>query len=253
MPDMHPFEPIVTRKATDLIADQIRRRIFAREFRSGEMLPSEAELVRQTASSSASVRGALRTLEAQGLIQMRSGRSGGAIVRLPGETELAATVHQLIRGQAIGIDELVEMQQAIEPVCAELAAASRTDDDLAEIRTALDEVRASGTDLRMMLDAHSRWHAAVARASNNHLLAGLMVALIEWISVAVQENRVEVARVGSSSYEEITDAIADRDGEQAKRLMRLHVARRAETLVRAARGRRQDAGSSSTSSSAPKS
>lgn len=223
------FEPIVTRKATDLIADQIRRRIFAREFTTGEMLPSEAELVRQTASSSASVRGALRALEAQGLVQMRSGRSGGAIVRLPGETELAATVNQLIRGQAIGLDELLEMQQAIEPVCAELAARHRTDDDLDDLREALEQIKASG-DVGQMLEAHIRWHTAVARASRNELLSGLMGALVQWIFVAVDESHLELAQTGSSAYEAITEAIASRDAGSARASMREHAALRAQEL-----------------------
>ena len=234
------FEPIVTRKATDLIADQIRRRIFAREFTSGEFLPSEAELVRQTQSSSASVRGALRALEAQGLIQMRSGRSGGAIVRLPGESELAATVNQLIRGQAISLEDLLEMQQAIEPVCAELAALHHRREDLDELQLALDLVKSSGADASQMLEAHSRWHAAVARASGNELLAGLMVALVSWISVAVQEHRLEIAWVGSEPYEEITVAITAGEAEQARRAMRDYAVSRAETLSQGQRIRMTD-------------
>lgn len=232
MPDVPDFKPIVTRKATDLIADQIRRRIFSREFTSGEMLPSEAELVRQTQSSSASVRGALRALEAQGLIQMRSGRSGGAIVRLPGESELASTVNQLIRGHAIGLEELLEMQQAIEPVCSELAARSRHPEDMAELRDALESVRSSNADGQQMLSAHSRWHTAVARASRNELLAGLMVALVSWIEAVVQEQRMELSWVGSFAYEEITAAITDGDAERARTLMRDYAASRAETLNR---------------------
>lgn len=224
------FEPIVTRKATDLIADQIRRRIFAQEFKAGEMLPPEAELVRQTASSSASVRGALRALEAQGLVQMRSGRSGGAIVTLPGESELAATVYQLIRGQAIGLDELLEMRQAIEPVCAELAALHRTEHDLAEIREALTLINITDVDASVILEAHVRWHSAVARASGNELLSGLMSALGQWISVAVQESHLHLDPVSRLTYEEMTEAIVQRDAPRARALMHEHAVRRAVDL-----------------------
>ncbi|HKP08651.1 MAG TPA: FCD domain-containing protein [Microbacterium sp.] len=235
LPPTPGFEPIVTRKATDLIADQIRQRIFAREFRTGEMLPSEAELVRQTASSSASVRGALRALEAQGLVQMRSGRAGGAIVRLPGEDELAATVYQLIRGQAIGLEELLEMQQAIEPVCAELAARHRTEEDLRDLRGAITQMKASEQDLEQMMEAHSRWHITVARASGNELLSGLMSALVQWIFAAVRENRLEIPRVGSSAYEEITSAVTLGDAAAARAAMRDYATSRAEALGRGLR------------------
>lgn len=223
------FVPVVTRKTTDLIADQIRQRIFAREFATGELLPSEAELVRQTESSSASVRGALRALEAQGLIQMRSGRAGGAVVRLPGEDELAATVTQLIRGHSLDLDALLEMQQAIEPVCAELAAHHRTDDDVTELRAAVARITASA-DTAAMIEAHGHWHRLVARASHNELLAGLMVALVTWIFTAVEENAHEITRVESAAYEEITDAIVDRDAARARARMREHATSRARSL-----------------------
>ena len=242
--EMPAFEPIVTRKATDLIADQIRRRIFAREFKTGETLPSESELVRQTESSSASVRGALRALEAQGLIQMKSGRAGGAVVQMPGEDELAAKVSQLIRGQDIGLAELLEMQQALEPACAELAALNRTEDDITDLTAALEVIVAGDGDdgdgdSRAVLEAHSNWHTIVARASHNELLSGLMVALIRWIWTAVQEAPVDVARSYSTVYVEITRTIVDGDPVRARATMRAHTVERAEVI---AAGRRAATG-----------
>jgi DNA-binding FadR family transcriptional regulator len=231
-PDLSPvtFRPVVPQKATDLIAEQIRRRIFAREFAPGEMLPSEADLVRQTASSSASVRGALRALEAQGLVHMKPGRSGGAIVQLPGETELSSTVNQLIRGQAIGLDELLDMQEAIEPVCVELAARHRTDDDLVEVAAALDAITSHEGDVRSLLAAHSHWHVTVTRASHNELLSGLMHALVHWIHLATELVDVEAGRIGSGSYERITAAVRAGDAVTAREAMRLHVSTRSAAL-----------------------
>lgn len=224
------FRPVVPQKATDLIAEQIRRRIFSREFVTGQMLPSEAELVRQTASSSASVRGALRALEAQGLIQMKPGRSGGAIVQLPGETELMSTVNQLIRGQAIGLDELLDMQEAIEPICAELAAGNRDDDDLRDLDAALTAITEHQGDVRSLLDAHSAWHVTISRASHNELLSGLMVALVNWIHTATQDRNLTAARVSSANYVAITAAIREGDSLRAREVMHRHVSSRAQAL-----------------------
>jgi DNA-binding FadR family transcriptional regulator len=232
-PDETPpaaFRPVVTQKATDLIAEQIRQRIFSREFVAGQMLPSEAELMRQTASSSASVRGALRALEAQGLVRMKPGRSGGAIVQLPGESELMSTVNQLIRGQAIGLGELLDMQEAIEPLCAELAARNRTEEDLEDIAAALADITSHEGDVSSLLEAHSHWHVVVSRASHNELLSGLMVALVNWIHIATREVNLEAGRVGSASYEEITAAVRSGDSDLARETMRRHVSSRAEAL-----------------------
>lgn len=225
------LSPVVAQKVTDLIADQIRQRIFSGEYRTGDPLPSEAELIVQTASSGTSVRGALRILETEGLIRMKQGRSGGAIVQIPGEQELETTMNQLIRAQDISLPELLGMQDAIEPLCARLAALHRTDEDLEAISTALSSIVEHRGDVPSLLEAHSAWHVAVARASHNELLSGLMIALVHWIHVATQEGNVYVAPVASTAYEQITLAVQAKDGSAAFARMKEHIVARAITMT----------------------
>ena len=55
------------------LAEDVRSRIMSGEYAPGERLPSEAELVRHYEVSRVTVRTALRTLEAQGLVDVRHG------------------------------------------------------------------------------------------------------------------------------------------------------------------------------------
>ncbi|HLU59885.1 MAG TPA: GntR family transcriptional regulator, partial [Pseudonocardia sp.] len=55
------------------LAEDVRARIMSGEYAPGERLPSEAELVRRYEVSRVTVRTALRTLEAQGLVDIRHG------------------------------------------------------------------------------------------------------------------------------------------------------------------------------------
>jgi GntR family transcriptional repressor for pyruvate dehydrogenase complex len=226
------LKPVVIRKATDLIAEQIRQRIFSGEYRTGDVLPSEAELVVQTASSGSSVRGALRILETQGLIHMKQGRSGGAIVKVPGQEELETTMSQLIRGQDISLKELLGMQDAIEPLCARLAAECRTEADIAAISEALELIMKHDGDVPSLLEAHSVWHIAVSRASHNQLLSGLMIALVRWIHVATRGANVIAGTPTSTPYELISSAIKNQDGDAAFTQMKRHIAKRAEVMTR---------------------
>jgi GntR family transcriptional repressor for pyruvate dehydrogenase complex len=229
------LKPVVIRKATDLIAEQIRQRIFSGEYRTGDVLPSEAELVVQTASSGSSVRGALRILETQGLIHMKQGRSGGAIVKVPGQDELETTMSQLIRGQDISLTELLGMQDAIEPLCARLAAESRTEADLEAILAALEPIVHHQGDIPSLLEAHSVWHVAVSQASHNQLLSGLMIALVRWIHVATQGANAIAGKPTSAPYERITRAIQNQDADDAFLQMKEHIARRADVMTRVMR------------------
>lgn len=224
--------PVIVRKATDLIAEQIRQRIFAGEYLAGDVLPSEAELILQTASSGSSVRGALRILETQGLIHMKQGRSGGAIVKVPGQDELESTMNQLIRGHDIGLAELLGMQDAIEPLCARLAAENRTNEDLAIISAALTTISNHVGDIPSLLEAHSIWHVAISRASHNELLSGLMIALVSWIHVATLGEDVIAGHASPLSYQQISLAIETGNAVVAFTKMKEHIAARADIMTR---------------------
>lgn len=56
------------------MADDLRRRLAKREWRQGDQLPTEADLVNEYGVSRASVRQAIKTLENQGLIITKRGR-----------------------------------------------------------------------------------------------------------------------------------------------------------------------------------
>ncbi|MEU3143887.1 GntR family transcriptional regulator [Streptomyces sp. NPDC006999] len=68
-------------KAYERIADDLRQRIRAGEYRSGERLPAETKLVDEYRKSLPTVRQALGVLQAEGLIEKQHGR--GNVVREP--------------------------------------------------------------------------------------------------------------------------------------------------------------------------
>ena len=123
--------PMHVPKASDVLADELRERILRGEFAEGMALPPEREFVTQTRMSRTTVREALRILEVQGLVRIKTGRSGGAFVQRPTGESVASSVNLLIRGRQVRIAALLETREAIEPACAQLAAKYRTEEDLA--------------------------------------------------------------------------------------------------------------------------
>src|SRR5664279_4925935 len=111
--------PMQVPKASDILADDLRERILRGEFPEGTALPPERELVTQTRMSRTTVREALRILEVQGLVGIRTGRAGGAFVQRPGGESVASSVSLVIRGQHIRMAALMETREALEPSCAE--------------------------------------------------------------------------------------------------------------------------------------
>lgn len=229
------LSPMKVPKASDVLANELRERILTGEFAEGTGLPAERDLVTQTRMSRTTVREALRILEVQGLIRIKAGRTGGAFVQQPGEEAMASTVNLLIRGRQIRLAALLETREAIEPFCAQLAATNRTDEELATLEQANRAIADPEGDLTQFLEANVEWHVAVARASHNELLSGLMTTLSRAIYAATEDEKfvdAEVRQTTVRAHETITAAIRDQDPEAALRRMKRHVHSYAEEVLK---------------------
>ncbi len=232
----HPvqLQPMQVPKASDVLANDLRERILRGEFPSGTALPPERELVTQTQMSRTTVREALRILEVQGLIVIKTGRSGGAFVQQPGGAAVASSATLLIRGQQLRLIDLLETREAIEPACAGLAAKYRTDDDIAVLDAANATLGDLDIPLERFLQANVDWHLAVAAASHNELLTGFMTALSKAIYSSTENTAFVDEEVRTTTYrahKTITDAIRLGDSAAATRRMTKHVHGYAEAVV----------------------
>jgi GntR family transcriptional regulator, transcriptional repressor for pyruvate dehydrogenase complex len=218
--------PVDVPKAADVLARDLRERILSGELPEGVALPAERELVRQTQMSRATVREALRILEVQNLLRVKAGRAGGAFIQRPTTKSMASSVSLMIRGQKIKLADLMETREALEPFCAELAARNRTDDELAVLNRANDDIANPDADLSAFLQANLDWHVGVAMAGHNELLIGFMTALSQAIYTGTENAAFvddTVRSVTQRAHRSITAAIRSRDADAAGRRMRRHV------------------------------
>jgi DNA-binding FadR family transcriptional regulator len=216
------------------LARELRERILSGELAEGAALPAERELVKQTQMSRATVRDALRILEVQHLVRVRTGRSGGAFVQRLTPKSMASSVTMLIRGQQIKLADLMETREALEPFCAELAARNRTDEDLAVLDRANAAIADPDADLAAFLHANLDWHMGVATAGRNELLIGFMTALSHAIYTGTENAAFvddDVRAITVRAHRSITAAIRKRDAEAAGRRMRRHVHSYAEAAL----------------------
>src|ERR1700761_8965247 len=131
-------------KASEVLANELRESILNGKFPEGTALPTERDMVTQTQMSRTTVREALRILEVQGLVRIKTGRSGGAFVQQPGGDSVANSVSLLIRGRRIRMAAIFEAREGIEPTCARLAAKYRTDADLTRLAAANAAISVDG-------------------------------------------------------------------------------------------------------------
>jgi GntR family transcriptional repressor for pyruvate dehydrogenase complex len=219
------LSPMEVPKASDVLANRLRESILTGEYPEGTPLPPERELVVQTRMGRTTVREALRILEVQGLIRIKAGRAGGAFVQQPGNESVANSLELLIRGRQIRLAAVHETREAIEPSLARLAAEHRTTEDLRRLDEANDNLAAVGS-VEEFLQANVDWHVAVATASHNEILTGIMIALSRAIYTTTNTEGFvddDVRATTVRAHRSVTRAIKERDADAAARRMTRHV------------------------------
>jgi len=221
------------------LSDTVARRLLDHiraEARPGGRLPSERALARTFGVSQPTVREALRTLEAMGVVSISHGR--GVFVEAVGPDGVwgAHWMRWMLEHRPTLV-ELLEVREAVEGKSAWLAAKLGTATDLRRLARILRDAAAllaTGTGVRVddgLLRAYVRldrdFHHAIAAATRNHFL----VAVVEGLGSALRGSREATlaipGRLARSlrEHRRIAEAIARRDPTGARRAMERHVRR----------------------------
>jgi len=161
-------------KAYEQIAAVLRGRVVAGELEPGHRLPTETMLATEFGVSRATVREALRQLDAQSLIRTSKGATGGSYVTLPSAGYLSASLRSgiglLADAQDVSLDELLEARELLEVPAARLAARRRQEHDLERLRAAIPG-RPLELGAQEQFAHNADFHSVVLEASGNVLLA----------------------------------------------------------------------------------
>lgn len=221
-----PIYRVIVPKASGLLAKRLRDMILHGQFASGELLPPERDLVAESGLSRGSVREALKILETEGLVEIRSGRSGGARVTIPKRTTLARSTELFVRANAVPLESLLDCRIAVEPMLAKLAARNRTDAELEQLRDLHVQFEQSVDDVKLYRQVNLTWHLAVAAASRNEPLTALMEAISTPLLEATGYEVVttpETRREAVKAHAAVIRAIERRDEDAAARAMEKHL------------------------------
>lgn len=227
------FRELERRPAYAQVAERLRESILSGALAAGTPLPSERELCDAFGVARTTVREALRALQVQGLAV-----SGGptAPLRVVAPDALSTdpmrdTLVHLLRLGRTPLDELLGLRRALEGAGAADAAARRPAPDLSAAREQIALQRAAGDDVEAFEQADVRFHLEVVRASGNEALTLVMLAVRDSIAShllaalsAMNAPRLVMKRI-VREHEAILAAIAEGDGEAARRLSEDHVIR----------------------------
>lgn len=162
------FETLKRAPAYRIVEEAVRKKILEGVIAPGDLLPSETDLAEQLGVTRPTVREAFRSLEATGLVERGSRRR--MMVTAPPPRIVRAAMHDAIVLHRISFREIWELNMALEPEAAALAAANAEDAILDAIAENLRRTEEVLSDPGALAEVDVEFHDLVARASGNHAL-----------------------------------------------------------------------------------
>ncbi|KAB2496280.1 FadR/GntR family transcriptional regulator [Priestia endophytica] len=218
------YKKIKPRKIYEQVAEELLLNIKNGDLKPGDKLDSVWQLAENFQVGRSAIREALSALRAMGLIEMRQGE--GTFVREfdPSMISLPITTAVLMKKE--DIENLLEVRKVLEVGASGAAASKRTEEDLINMKNILEKMMNSVGDEELGEKADFQFHLAVAKASQNPLLVGLMNNVGEMMLQSMRETR----RVWLYSKETTSQRLYDEHMQIYKAIEAMDV-RRAQDLM----------------------
>ena len=213
------------------ISQALREAIVRGSYARNERLPPERDLAEAFGVSRNTVRQALRRLEDERLIVRRTG--SGTYVSFRPDASSKALMTEV--SESTSPLELIEVRMTVEPKLVQLAVLNASSRDLDDIERHLVQMERAGNDAERFSVADEAFHMSIARATHNPLFVWLYSAVNDVRGHALWARMrdtvlsdVEIANY-NREHRALWEAIASRNAEAGKALMRTHLdhARRA--------------------------
>lgn len=208
---------------SDQAARLLTELITSGQLASGAFLPTEAELCRQFGVSRATIREAVRRLEARGLVVSRHGI--GVQVADGTEQAVSDSISLLLQRRRVGPRDMLEVRLMLECQAAALAAERGSVEAIHAIAGAIDAMRDPSLTVPEQVRTDLDFHLRVAEASQNVVLVALVHAirglLFDTITVTFEANPSIAERI--EFHTSILTGIQAHDPSAAQAAMRAHL------------------------------
>ena len=199
------------------VAQRLRQLLVEGRIAPGAKL-NERELCEQMKVSRTPLREAIKTLAAEGLVELLPNR--GAIAVQLGEADILNTF---------------EVMAGLEGMSGELAAQRITDEELTEIEAMHYEMKAAYT--RRDLSAYYRLNAAIHRAINTAARNPVLSATYDQVNARLQALRFRSNQDGEkwaramAEHDRMVEALQKRDGVALRAELTAHLGHKRDVVI----------------------
>ena len=220
------------------VMNDLTDRIHRGQYKPGEKLPTEPEVMADHGVSRTVVREAISRLQAAGLVETRHGV--GTFVLPP----VSRPAYSLDLSTVVTIRDvlaMLELRISLETEAAGLAAMRRTDEQLRRMREAVQSFEEGVDRGETSIEADYQFHLQIALATHNKYFEDFYRYLG---TSTIPRTRLDTSQFSAEpgqsylfrtnrEHENILDAIARQDTQSANAAMRMHLSNSRERLRRA--------------------
>ena len=110
-------------RVAEIVASRLREDILSGRLKEGDVLPSQESLFSEFGVSPPALREAIHILETDGLISVRRGNMGGAVIHLPSADRTAHMISMVLQSRSATPADVSGALLHLEPICAGMCAA----------------------------------------------------------------------------------------------------------------------------------
>lgn len=214
-----------------MVAEKIEKQIICGNWKIGSQIPTEQELMQTFDVSRITIREAIKILVSQDVLEIRRG-CGTFVSTMPGLSTDPLGLRFIQSGDIVSC--LFEARQILEPNICRLAALRAEDEGLALLeKLARDiddlDLQLRGKDtspetIQAITEKDVAFHTFLCRMSKNPVFERMLPVVIRSVrySYSLLIPRIEAGPRVSIHYA-IYEAVRDRNGEEAYRLMTQHL------------------------------
>jgi len=211
---------------------QIQEAILQGKLKAGDKLPPERELKEMFKTSRGTLREALRVLEQKGLIRIKTGVNGGAIVKPLTTHQVSESLALLIRYQRVSLRDLAEFREGVEGMVAGLAADRAKKEDIHYLKQLLGEasknLEKGVSHWDAFIGVDDTLHMALAHIAGNPVYESVLQTVHDNINRYYEQflpKKEEILRENYRDLCEIVKAVEDGKAAEARQLAHDHVSR----------------------------
>lgn len=224
------FQPVVTKRASEAIYEQVKELIVSGALKPGDRLPSERNMLDMFQRSRPTIREALRMLERSGYIRTVPG-SNGAIVQEPSNANVQQTMEDAMQLGQISLAEMSEYRKISEAATVAWAAQRNTPQELEALAQTVHQMSLCIDDYEKFVDMDSQFHGLLAAAAKNQVSVAMNETLSKLNRSFVKDKMATLSPSGrkkmcqkvQSMHETILAAVQAHDEAGARKAMAQHL------------------------------